>query len=141
MCGDVHSQKTRSFNMSRIRGKDTLPEVRLRSALHRAGFRFRLHVKRLPGKPDIVLPKYRTVIMVHGCFWHRHEGCRYATTPSTNATFWAEKFAYTVNHDHMVEQALEAQGWRVLIVWECELRTSVDGVVQRIADQLTTGYI
>lgn len=139
MCADVHNHKTRSFNMSRIRGKDTKPEIQLRSALHRTGYRFRLHDKRLPGRPDIVLTKYKTVIMVHGCFWHRHEGCRFTTTPASSTTFWNEKFAYTVNRDRLVEEALKSMGWHVLIVWGCELKASVDDTVQRIAGHLSKG--
>lgn len=119
--------------MSRIKGRDTGPELRLRSLLHRAGFRFRLHAKDLPGKPDIVLPKYRTAIFVHGCFWHRHEGCRHATTPSTRADFWQDKFAANVNRDERNRTALEAAGWRVETIWECELRADAPGIVQRLS--------
>lgn len=107
--------------MSRIRGKDTKPEVLLRSLLHRRGFRFRLHAPGLPGKPDIVLPKYRTVIFVHGCFWHRHKGCSNATMPKTRSGFWTEKFRRTVERDREKQTQLESAGWQVLTVWECEL--------------------
>src|SRR5512146_2866358 len=108
--------------MSRIRGKNTKPEVLLRSALHRSGFRFRLHDRRLPGRPDIVLPRYRTVIMVHGCFWHRHQGCRFAYVPKTRVAFWREKFARNVERDRRTGNALRKLGWHVLTVWECKLR-------------------
>lgn len=108
--------------MSRIRGKNTEPERIVRSALHRAGFRFRLHVKDLPGKPDIVLPKYRTVIFVHGCFWHRHPGCRYAYTPKTRVSFWKRKFAENVRNDRLARRRLARLGWKVLVVWECQAR-------------------
>ena len=111
---------TRSRMMSGIRGKDTKPERIVRSFLHRTGLRFRLHAK-LPGKPDLVLPKYRAAVCVHGCFWHRHEGCRYATTPANNAAFWREKFAANVARDAKVRQKLEQLGWRVLVIWSCEL--------------------
>lgn len=117
---DVVDRATRSRMMSGIRGKDTKPELIVRSFLHRAGLRFRLHAK-LPGKPDLVLLKYRAAVFVHGCFWHRHEGCRYATTPANNAGFWREKFAANVARDAKAKQQLEGFGWRVLIIWSCEL--------------------
>lgn len=117
---DVVDAATRSRMMAGIRGKDTKPELIVRSFLHRAGLRFRLHAK-LPGKPDLVLPKYRAAVLVHGCFWHRHEGCRYATTPANNAAFWQEKFAANVARDTKVKQQLEELSWRVLVIWSCEL--------------------
>ena len=107
--------------MSRIRSTNTKPEVALRRALHRLGFRFRLHGSHLPGKPDIVLTKYRTVIFVHGCFWHRHEGCKIATTPKSNTEFWIEKFSRNVIRDAATLDHLEALGWRVIVAWECGL--------------------
>ena len=107
--------------MSRIKSKDTTPERIVRSFLHRNGFRFRLHVKDLPGKPDIVLPKYKTVIEVRGCYWHRHEGCKDATTPSTNTEFWQKKFAENVARDKRTEHELKKLGWNVIVVWECEI--------------------
>lgn len=110
--------------MSRIRGKNTGPEVTVRKILHAAGFRFRLHVKGLPGKPDIVLPKWRTVIFVHGCFWHRHVGCKEATTPKTRTEWWQEKFDKNVANDLQKQHALEAEGWKVIVVWECELKSN-----------------
>lgn len=117
---DVVDPATRSRMMSGIRGKDTKPELVVRSNLHRAGLRFRLHAK-LPGKPDLVLPKYRTVVFVHGCFWHRHKGCRYATTPTSNTVFWQEKFAANVRRDAKVKKQLEKLGWRVFVVWSCAM--------------------
>lgn len=125
--------------MSRIRSRDTGPELRLRSLLHRAGFRFRLHARKLPGRPDIVLPKYRTAIFVHGCFWHRHSGCRNATTPSTRAEFWREKFERNMRRDARNRTDLEAAGWTVLTVWECELKTDAEEVVRRLAGELHRG--
>lgn len=107
--------------MSRIRSSNTSPEVALRRALHALGFRFRLHRKDLPGKPDIVLPRYRTAIFVHGCFWHRHDSCKIATTPKSNTEFWQAKFDRNVVRDAKSRESLEAQGWKVLVVWECEL--------------------
>lgn len=108
--------------MSRIKGKDTLPEKLVRSMLHRMGLRFRLHRKDLPGKPDIVLPKYRTVLFVNGCFWHRHKNCQYAYHPKTRQDFWGKKFADTVERDLKKSKQLRKLGWRVITVWECELR-------------------
>ena len=118
---DRLTPEKRSWNMSRIKSKDTTPERIVRSFLHRNGFRFRLHVKDLPGKPDIVLPKYKTVIEVRGCYWHRHEGCKDATTPSTNTEFWKNKFAATVARDKRTEQELKASGWKLIVLWECEI--------------------
>jgi DNA mismatch endonuclease, patch repair protein len=109
--------------MSGIGAKDTKPELALRRALHARGFRYRLHDKRLPGKPDIVLPRYKAVIFVHGCFWHRHPNCRYATTPATRPEFWAKKFRGNVERDKRNQVALTDLGWRVAVVWECDLRT------------------
>jgi len=117
---DVHSPEQRSFNMSRIRGKNTRPEIMVRRWLWANGYRYRLHRKDLPGKPDIVLPKYRAAIFVHGCFWHRH-GCKTTTTPSTNMEFWLKKFNDTINRDQLNIQTLLENGWRVGIVWECVL--------------------
>lgn len=118
--------------MSRIKGKDTGPETKIRSLLHQMGYRFRLHRKDLPGKPDIVLSKYRTVIFVHGCFWHRHEGCKYAYHPKTRTVFWKNKFQETQVRDQKKEKALETSGWRVLVVWECELKKDAQKVINKI---------
>lgn len=108
--------------MSAIRGKNTKPEILVRKYLHSSGYRFRLHRKDLPGKPDIVLPKYRMVIMVHGCFWHRHPGCAYTTTPSTRPEFWLDKFQKNIERDTAQIESLIALGWKVLVVWECGLK-------------------
>ncbi|MBY5460766.1 DNA mismatch endonuclease Vsr [Rhizobium leguminosarum] len=120
---DTLTPAQRSERMSRIRSRDTKPEIALRKALHRLGFRFRVHRTGLPGKPDMVLAKYRTVIFVHGCFWHRHEGCKVATTPKSNTEFWNDKFSRNVERDKQVLKQLEDDGWYVVIVWECELDT------------------
>nr|WP_192385785.1 very short patch repair endonuclease [Mesorhizobium silamurunense] len=133
---DTLTSERRSWNMSRIKGRNTSPELLLRSLLHRAGFRFRLHAKQLPGRPDVVLPKYRTVIFVHGCFWHRHPGCRNATTPSTRWAFWQEKFDSNVSRDARNQEALESARWTVLTVWECELKADAEGVARRLAGEL-----
>ena len=122
--------------MSRIKSKDTTPERLVRSFLHRNGFRFRLHVKDLPGKPDIVLPKYKTAIEVRGCYWHRHEGCKDATTPSTNTEFWQKKFAENVARDKRTEQDLKALGWNVIVVWECEININnfLNSLLRRVTN-------
>ena len=120
---DIVDSQTRSRMMSGIRGKDTKPELALRRSLHALGFRYRLHAKGVPGKPDIVMPKYQAVVFVHGCFWHRHEGCRYATVPSTRPEFWSAKFDANVARDAVVRSVLLAAGRRVATVWECALRT------------------
>jgi|ERR1043165_6010057 DNA mismatch endonuclease (patch repair protein) len=133
---DVHTPAQRSFNMSRIRARDTKPEKVLRSLLHRAGLRFRKHVSSLPGKPDIVLPKYKAVVLVHGCYWHRHPGCRFATTPATNTPFWTEKFAGTVERDRRAGDALRALGWRVFTIWECDLRTGAEAAVEQLVREI-----
>ena len=122
---DRLTPEKRSWNMSRIKSKDTTPERIVRSFLHRNGFRFRLHVKDLSGKPDIVLPKYKTVIEVRGCYWHRHEGCKDATMPSTNTEFWQKKFAENVARDKRTEQELKKLGWNVIVVWECEIENKI----------------
>lgn len=119
--------------MSGIRGTNTRPELAVRRYLHARGFRYRLHAKDLPGKPDIVLPKYRTVVLVHGCYWHRHEGCRYATTPSTRRDFWLKKFQENVERDRRFRRKLNSLGWRVLVIWECEIDSeALDGLVNTI---------
>lgn len=115
--------------MSRIRSKDTAPEMILRSMLHRSGYRFRIHDRRLPGRPDIVLPKYRTVIFVNGCFWHRHEGCQKAYSPKTRMDFWETKFKDTIERDMRKKTELESLGWKVITVWECELHKNPQGIL------------
>ena len=117
---DVVDRATRSRMMSGIRGRDTKPELVVRKYLHASGLRFRLAPKQLSGKPDIVLSRYRTAIFVHGCFWHRHPNCKYATVPSTNTSFWMEKFAGNVLRDRRVQRELREEGWQVLVVWECK---------------------
>lgn len=118
---DVVDPATRSRMMSGIRGKNTKPELLVRKYLHTRGLRYRLHVKNLPGKPDLVFPKYRTVVFVHGCFWHHHAGCKYATMPSSRPDFWATKLSDNVARDQYQHTALDGLGWRVIVVWECEL--------------------
>lgn len=140
---DIVNQETRSRMMAGIRGKDTKPELVLRKALHARGLRYRLHASHLPGRPDLVLAKYCAVIFVHGCFWHRHEGCRYATTPVTRPEFWKRKFAANVRRDQEVRQALASKGWRVATVWECSLRkphlvpAAVDSIISWLNSEET----
>lgn len=136
MMADALTAERRSWNMSRIRGRDTKPELQLRSLLHRSGYRFRLHDKLLPGKPDIVLRKYRAVILVHGCFWHRHPDCRNTTMPSTRREFWDQKFADTVERDRLNGDRLKELGWLVVTVWECELKRDPGKVLREISSQL-----
>lgn len=112
----------RSWLMSRVKCENTTPEMTVRKYLHGLGFRYRLHSKELPGKPDIVLPKYRTVIFVHGCFWHRHKGCQYAGMPKSNMAFWRRKFESNVARDKKNSAALRRAGWRCLTIWECETK-------------------
>lgn len=119
---DVVDAKTRSAMMSGIGSKNTRPEILLRKYLHARGFRFRLHVKDLPGTPDIVLPRYRLCIFVHGCFWHRHLNCPYAATPKSNTEFWLQKFTTNTSHDEKAEYMLRQAGWRVFEIWECGLK-------------------
>src|SRR5262245_349027 len=119
---DRLSPDRRSWNMSRIRGRDTAAERQVRSILHRMGCRFRLHVSGLPGRPDVVLPRYRSVVVVHGCFWHRHADCKYAYSPKSNIEFWARKFIENVDRNRRTTAALKQLGWRVITVWECEIR-------------------
>jgi len=131
---DTVTPETRSRIMAAIRGADTRPELRLRRALHRMGFRYRLHDRRLPGTPDLVLPRRRAVVLVHGCFWHRHPGCRYATVPATREDFWTGKFAATVARDARTLAALRGAGWRVAVVWECALKgAAADATVDAVA--------
>jgi DNA mismatch endonuclease (patch repair protein) len=134
---DVHTREERSRNMAAIRSANTKPEVRVRSALHAQGLRFRLHRKDLPGKPDIVLPKFRTAIFVHGCFWHCHS-CKYGSVvPATRPEFWAAKRGGNVARDRKNRAALRKLGWRVLVVWECDVRTAA--AAQAVVEKLRIG--
>lgn len=130
---DSLSKEKRSWNMSRIRSKDTHPEKIVRSLLHSMGYRFRLHVKALPGTPDIVLPRFKTVIFVHGCFWHRHPGCRFAYTPKSRVDFWMKKFEQNVSGHEKATGELKDQGWRVFVIWECEL-SELDSLGRKLSN-------
>lgn len=119
---DIVDQETRSRIMAHVRSKHTKPELALRRAIHARGLRYKLHDRNLPGSPDLAFPRFGAVCFVHGCFWHRHVGCRYATTPATRRDFWRAKFSENVNRDRRATRALNEAGWRVAIVWECALR-------------------
>jgi DNA mismatch endonuclease (patch repair protein) len=129
---DIWSKEKRSEVMSKIRGKNTKPELLLRSQLFKQGFRFRIHRKNLPGKPDVVLPKYKTVIFVHGCFWHYHKDCKEGRIPSTNSTFWKNKLQGNVAKDKANVKELEKMGWQVITIWECEIERNLMNVVKRL---------
>jgi len=134
---DVHSKETRSYNMSRIKSKDTKPEMLVRKFLHKNGFRYRLHVKDMPGKPDIVLPKYKTVVFIHGCFWHGHEGCKYYVVPKTRTEWWLNKINGNINNDTNAEKTLKANGWNIITLWECELKkTSIEVTLSHLQNAL-----
>ena len=136
---DVHSKAIRSYNMSKIRGKDTKPELIIRRFLHSRGFRYRLHRKDLPGKPDIVLPKYKTIIFVQGCFWHGHDGCKYYVVPKTRTDWWLNKINGNIRKDRASRQMLTISGWKVIEVWECELKkmkinSTLENLITRICN-------
>lgn len=129
---DILTKEKRSWNMSQIKGKDTRPEILLRSIIHRSGQRFRLHDNKLPGKPDIVLPRYKTAIFVNGCFWHRHKGCKYAYMPKSRIEFWESKFSRTVQRDAEKSRELMELGWHVFTAWECEINNDPDYLLERL---------
>jgi len=133
---DIWSKEKRSEVMSRIRGKNTKPEIILRSQLFKRGFRFRIHKKNLPGKPDIVLAKYRTVIFVHGCFWHYHKDCKEGRIPSTNSKYWKEKLIKNVEKDNRHIRELEGLRWRVIVIWECEIEKHLKQTLEKIVVEI-----
>lgn len=135
---DVHDKMTRSFNMSQIHSKNTKPEEIVRKYLFAQGLRYRKNDKRYPGHPDIVLPKYKTVIFVHGCFWHLHKGCSRAKLPTSNVEFWRKKLSANAERDIKEKNELEAIGWRVLIVWECQLKKAIrEQTLRKLYEQIT----
>ena len=139
---DVHDRQTRSYNMSQIKAKNTKPEEIVRKFLFSQGFRYRKNDKRLPGTPDIVLPKYKTVIFVNGCFWHAHEGCKYASKPKSNVEFWEAKFARNKARDKRVKEQLESEGWHVVVIWECELKKDrIEQTRQRLHDEIEYAFV
>jgi len=130
---DVHEPEVRSYNMSQIKGKNTKPEILVRKFLFSKGFRYRLHVKNLPGKPDIVLPKYKTVIFVHGCFWHGHEGCKYFVVPKTRTEWWLNKINTNKANDQKAIALLQKSNWKIITLWECELKpTTITITLERL---------
>ncbi len=137
---DVLTKEQRHLNMSHIHGKDTKPEEIVKKYLFSKGYRYRKNDSRYPGRPDIVLPKYHTVIFVHGCFWHRHPGCTYAVIPSTNRKFWQKKFDQNVARDKKVQGQLKADGWNIIVVWECEISRKSDRKerLQRLENEIRT---
>lgn len=132
---DHLTKEKRSWNMARIKSKDTRPELIIRSLLHHLGYRFRLHSKKLPGKPDIVLAKYKTVIFVHGCFWHCHRDCPRSTAPKSNQEYWKTKFERNVQRFKEVSAKIQSLGWRVIVVWECEIK-KIDALVEKLCGAL-----
>ena len=140
---DVHSKEIRSYNMSRIRGKNTKPEILIRKSLFSKGFRYNLHSKNLPGKPDIVLPKYKTVIFVHGCFWHGHEGCQYYVIPKTRTEFWLNKINTNIQNDMKNLISLKNMGWNVITIWECETKkkNNIKVLIDQIEKELYNNFM
>ena len=133
---DKFSKETRSYNMSQIRSTNNKPEELVRKYLFSKGFRYRKNDKRLPGSPDIVLPKYKTVIFVNGCFWHGHEGCKHFVWPKNNAEFWKNKIESNISRDQKKTEALKKQGWKVIVVWECDLKHNFVFSMQNLVDQI-----
>lgn len=133
---DVHSKEVRSYNMSRIKGKDTKPEETVRKYLFSQGFRYRKNDKKLPGTPDIVLPKHKTVIFVNGCFWHGHEGCKYFVWPKNNAEFWHKKIRDNILRDQRKVKALDLLGWKVIVVWECKIKSDKENTLKNLIKEI-----
>lgn len=137
---DVHEPKVRSYNMSQIKGKNTKPEMMVRKYLHAKGFRFRLHDRKLPGKPDIVLRKYNTVVFVNGCFWHMHENCKYFKLPKTRTSWWEEKLRKNRERDMISYSELKKLGWNVLIVWECQIKSHQLRTLESLLTDISSDY-
>ena len=133
---DVHDKATRSYNMSRIRSKNTKPELIVRKFLHSKGFRYRLYNKKLPGTPDITLKKYETVIFVHGCFWHGHKGCKYYVVPKTRTEWWLNKIKKTRERDQNDYELLSKIGWKIIVIWECELKYKVENRLNLLIQEI-----
>lgn len=134
---DVHDKKTRSFNMSMIKGKDTKPEILVRKFLFRNGYRYRLNNPKLPGKPDIVLHKYKTVIFVNGCFWHGHKGCKYFVVPKTRTNWWLKKIGKTKERDEKNYKQLSKESWNIIVIWECELNENREKRLKKLLKEIT----
>lgn len=135
---DTVSKEQRSLNMSHIKSKNTKIEIKVRKYLFSKGFRYRVNVKDLPGKPDIVLKKYKTVIFVNGCFWHRHKNCKFATTPKTNTEYWVNKFNHNIENDQKNYEKLNVLGWHVIILWECELKDNFEEIMEQVISTLVS---
>jgi DNA mismatch endonuclease (patch repair protein) len=134
---DVHSKETRSYNMSQIKSRNTKPELLVRKFLHAQGFRYKLHDKKLKGKPDIVLPKYKTAIFIHGCFWHGHNNCKYFVVPKTRTEWWLNKINTNKANDTKAVKALKKDGWKIILIWECKLKThSVNKTLAKLPDEI-----
>lgn len=133
---DTVTKQQRSINMSHIKGKNTSIEIKARKYLYKKGFRYRVNVKTLPGKPDIVLKKYKTIIFVNGCFWHRHINCKYATTPKSNTDYWNKKFQRNVENDNKHYKELKQMGWHIIILWECDLKDNFEETMQQVVNTL-----
>src|SRR3954469_6451150 len=134
---DVHTKEQRRKNMAAIKGKNTKPEILVRKFLHSKGYRFRLHDKKLPGKPDIVLPKYKTVIFIHGCFWHGHKGCKYYVVPKTRTEWWLNKINGNIANDTKAIKALKKEGWKIIMLWECDLKKNKSGrILQKLNSRM-----
>jgi DNA mismatch endonuclease, patch repair protein len=138
---DNLTRDKRSWNMSRIRSTDTKPEIIVRSLLHHSGYRFSLKLKNLPGKPDIVMPKYKLVIFIHGCYWHRHKGCKNATTPHTRRNWWENKFQENIVRDKRTKKELIKKGWKVIVIWECQVYGQTEKVLKRITRKIGTNKV
>lgn len=137
---DVHSKEQRSYNMSRIRSKDTKPEIEVRKYLFSKGFRYRLHVKNLPGKPDIILPKYKTAIFINGCFWHGHEACKYYVVPKTRTEWWLNKINNNIRKDLNALQLFREKGWQVITVWECQIKKNIkEATLKNLSEMIISG--
>lgn len=136
---DIWTQDKRSLVMSKIRSKNTKPEIILRKALFSRGFRYKIHDKSLPGKPDLVLSKYKTIIFVHGCFWHYHSECKEGKVPKTNTKFWAEKLSKNVERDAKHIQALTALGWKTITVWECDIEKRLNAILEAVITKINSG--
>jgi DNA mismatch endonuclease (patch repair protein) len=133
---DVHSKTIRSYNMSRIRSKNTKPEILVRKFLFSKGFRYKLHDKNLPGKPDIILPKYKTAIFVNGCFWHGHVGCKYYVVPKSRTEWWLNKINSNISRDTQKHAKLKKEGWKVIVIWECKLKKNLEVQLKKVVSEL-----
>lgn len=139
---DIHSKSVRSYNMSRIRSKNTKPELLVRKHLFKDGFRYRINVKSLPGKPDIVLSKYHTVIFVNGCFWHGHEGCKYFVIPKSRTEWWTNKIYKTKENEKKNKMVLKQMGWNIITVWECQLKKeSIEKTLKQLSNKLYSNFL